>query len=220
MNSIILLNRSLFLILLVPFFTSAQVGINTTTPNPNSALDVNGRIVIQDLSRTGTGISGVKILLIEQDGTLIQASVDADLISEDNNNTLTISNNNNNNTTTTNEKIVLINESFGTKNNWDLDLDGGNSDATVFIIHKDSGGNELKIRGIKGGTDGRKIRIINDSGKKIKFEEDKNEASFGNKIYIFTSENEMSTYGSCELIYSTAISDDGGHWNLIQLDKI
>ncbi len=215
MNTINLLNRFLLLLLLVPFFASAQVGINTTTPNPNSALDVNGRIVIQDLSRTGTGTSGVKILLIEQDGSLIEATLDANLISENNTNELTISNNN----TTSNEKIVLINESFGTKNNWDLELDGDNSDATVFIIRKGSGGDELIIRGIKGGTDGRKIRIINDSGKKIKFEEDKNEASSGNKIYIYTQYKYMTTYGSCELIYSTAISDDGGHWNIVQLDK-
>ena len=215
MNTINLLNRSLLLLLSVPFFASAQVGINTTTPNPNSALDVNGRIVIQDLSRTGTGTSGVKILLIEQDGSLVEATLDPNLISEDNNNLLTFSNNS---TTTTNEKIVLINESFGTKNNWDLDLDGDNSDATVFIIRKGSGGNELKIRGIIGGTDGRKIRIINDSGKKIKFEEDRNEASSGNKIFIYTRKVEMSSYGSCELIYSTAISDDGGHWNIVQMD--
>jgi len=213
MNTINLLNRSLLLLLFVPFFASAQVGINTITPNPNSALDVNGRIVIQDLSRTGTGTSGLKILLIEQDGSLIEATLDLNLISEDNNNELTFSNN------STNEKIVLINEVFGTKNNWDLELDGDNSDVTVIIIRKGSGGNELKIRGIIGGTDGRKIRIINDSGKKIKFEEDKNEASSGNKIYIYTQHKEMQTYGSCELIYSTAISDDGGHWNLVQLDR-
>ena len=216
MNTINLLNRSLLILLFVPFYVSAQVGINTTTPNPNSALDVNGRIVIQDLSRTSTGTSGVKILLIEQDGTLIQASVDADLISEDSNNEITI---NSNSSSSTNEKIVLINEAFGTKNNWDLDLDGDNSDATVFIIRKGSGGNELKIRGIKGGTEGRKIRIINDSGSKIKFQEDQNSANSGNKIYIYTSETEMSTYDSCELIYSTAISGDGGHWNIVQLDK-
>ncbi len=213
MNTINLLNRSLLLLLFVPFFAIAQVGINTTTPNPNSALDVNGRIVIQDLSRTGTGTSGLKILLIEQDGSLIEATLDLNLISEDNNNELTFSNN------STNEKIVLINEVFGTKNNWDLELDGDNSDVTVIIIRKGSGGNELKIRGIIGGTDGRKIRIINDSGKKIKFEEDKNEASSGNKIYIYTQHKEMQTYGSCELIYSTAISDEGGHWNLVQLDR-
>ncbi len=215
MNTTNLLYRSLLMLLIFPYCASAQVGINTTTPNPNSALDVNGRIVIQDLSRTGTGTSGVKILLIEQDGSLVEATLDANLISEDNNNALTFSNN----STTTNENIVLINETFGTKNNWDLDLDGDNGDVIVFIIRKNSGGNELKIRGIKGGNEGRKIRIINDSGKKIKFEEDKNEASSGNKIYIFTQHKEMPNYGSCELIYSTAISDDGGHWNLVQLDK-
>ena len=193
----------------------AQVGINTTTPNPNSALDVNGRIVIQDLSRTGSGISGVGILLVEQDGTIIKADLSSELITIDLSDEITI---NQTSSSSTSEKIVLINEEFETKDNWDIGLDGDNNDVTVFIIRKSNGGNELKLRGIVGGTEGRKIRIINDSGYKIKFEEDKNEASSGNKIFIYTRKVEMSSYGSCELIYSTAISDDGGHWNIVQMD--
>ena len=193
----------------------AQVGINTTTPNANSALDVNGRVIVQDLSRTNTGVSGIGILLVEQDGTLIKADLDSDLISIDVNHEITI---NNSASQIITEKIELLEVQFNTQNNWDLELDGDNSDVTVFIIRARTG-SELKIRGIKGGTDGRKIRIINDSGKKIKFEEDHNSSNSGNKIYIYTSETEMSTYGSCELIYSTAISDEGGHWSLVQLDK-
>ena len=118
----------------------------------------------------------------------------------------------------TQEKIVLINESFETKDNWDLGLDGVNSDKTVFIIRKGSGGNDLKINGIAGGTEGRRIRIINDSNKKIKFDkEDDGNAAAGNKYYRWTDIDEMDKYGACELIYSTAISDDGGHWNIVQM---
>lgn len=194
----------------------AQVGINTTSPNANSALDVNGRVIVQDLSRTGSGISGVGILLVEQDGTLIKADLSSDLITIDGSDEITI---NNTFSSSTTEKIVLFEERFQTKNNWDLDLDGANSDVTVFIIHKDSGGNELKIRGIAGGTEGRKIKIINDSGEDIKFDEDHNNATNGNKIYIYTSDNKMEEYGTCELIYSTDVSSGSGHWCIVQLDK-
>lgn len=194
----------------------AQVGINTTSPNANSALDVNGRVIVQDLSRTGSGISGVGILLVEQDGTLIKADLSSDLITIDGSNEITI---NNTFSSSTTEKIVLFEERFQTKNNWDLDLGGANSDVTVFIIRKDSGNDELKIRGIAGGTEGRKIKIINDSGEDIKFDEDHNNATNGNKIYIYTSDNKMEEYGTCELIYSTDVSSGSGHWCFVQLDK-
>ncbi len=193
----------------------AQVGINTTTPNVNSALDVNGRVIVQDLSRTASGISGVGILLVEQDGTLIKADLSSDLITIDSGDDITI---NHTNSSVTTEKIVLLEERFQDKNNWDLDLDGNNSDVTVFIIRKDGGG-EMNIKGIAGGTDGRRIRIINDSNAKIKFDhEDNNAANAGNKYYNYTSTTEMDKYGSCLLIYSTAISDDGGHWSIVQMD--
>ncbi len=193
----------------------AQVGINTTDPNENSALDVNGRVIVQDLSRTGSGISGVGILLVEQDGTLIKAELSSDLITIDGSDEITI---NNTFSSSTTEKIVLFEERFQTKNNWDLDLGGANSDVTVFIIRKDSGNDELKIRGIAGGTEGRKIKIINDSGEDIKFDEDHNDAADGDKVYIYTQENKMKNYGTCELIYSTDVSNNG-HWCLVQLDK-
>ncbi len=195
----------LFIVLIIflsPFFLQAQVGIGTDNPNSNSSLDVNGRVVIQDLSRTAQSLTDVKMIPTEADGTLIEATLPSSLISKDD---------------TTHE--ITMNENFGTKNNWDISLDGDNSEVTVFIIRKGSGGNELKIRGIIGGTDGRRIRIINDANKKIKFEEDNNNATAGNKIYIYTNLAEMTTYGSCELIYSTAISDGSGHWNIVQMDE-
>ena len=195
----------------------AQVGINTTSPNANSALDVNGRVIVQDLSRTGSGISGVGILLVEQDGTLIKADLDSDLISIDVNHEITI---NNSASQVTKEKIVLINLVWGDYHDLDIDLDGANSDATVFIIRQSLGGSgELKIRGIVGGTDGRKIKIINDSNATIKFEEDHNDAANGDKIYIYTQNDKMKNYGACELIYSTDVSSGNGHWCVVQLDK-
>ncbi len=194
----------------------SQVGINTTTPNANSSLDVNGRVVIQDLSRTSNGLTGVKLLLVEANGTLISASVSSGVISENGSNEIIVSNESN---VATKDNIILLNEDFDTVNNWDIGLDGSNSDVIVFIIRKGSGDNLLKIRGITGGTNGRRIKIINDSGHDIKFDEDHSNASDGNKIYIFTERNKMKEYGTCELIYSTDISSGNGHWCIVQLDR-
>ncbi|WP_146090669.1 hypothetical protein [Aureitalea marina] len=167
--------------------------------------------MIQDLGRSSTGETGVKMLLTESDGTVLGADL-PDEFSLTDGGELKVSLG-----SATTEKIVLSAETFDTKNNWDLDLDGHNSDVTVFIIRKASGG-ELKIRGIQGGTEGRRIRLINDSDAKIKFEEDKAEATDGNKLYIYSSETEMNRYGSCLLIYSTAISTSG-HWNIVQMES-
>jgi len=194
----------------------AQVGINTTSPNANSMLDVNGRVVVRDFSRTGTGLVGVKLLLVEADGTLITATVPADALSVSAAQAISL---NNTASGASTEKITVVEENFNTKNNWDLDLDGDNSDVTVFIVHKSSGGGELKIRGISGGTEGRKIRIINDSGENIKFEEDKSQANDGNRIYIYTEHDKLKDYGSCELVYSTDVSSGLGHWCIVQLDR-
>jgi|GEM_PF-2753743 len=209
-----------YTLLMSLFFAQAyaQVGINTTDPNPNAELDVNGKVVIRDYSRTSSGVSGVKAVFTEADGTLINVSIPSDLLEEDVSNNLTF--NNSSSSRAAIEKIALIEQPFNTQNNLDLLLDGDHSDVTTFIIRKSSGGNELKIRGIQGGTEGRRIRIINDSGVDIKFEEDHGNANDGNKIYIYTGDDKMEEYGSCVLIYSTAISDSGGHWNIVQMDEI
>ena len=207
-----------FVFALVCMHSYAQVGINTTNPDPNSQLDVNGKVLIRDYSRSSSGINGVKAVFAEADGTLIGVNIPTTMLEEDINNDLTLVAPLSSYGAV--EKIVLIEENFGTKNNWDIDLTGANNDVTTIIVRKASGGNELKIRGIAGGTEGRRIRIINDSGSDIKYEEDKTQADEGNRIYIYTSDNKIEEYGSCTLIYSTAISNSGGHWNIVQLDEV
>jgi hypothetical protein len=190
----------------------AQVGINTTTPNLNVSLDINGRVMIQDLSRTAENLTGVKMILSEADGTLIEATLPSNLITKDET-THQISMIEKSNTT---EKIELLFEASGSKNNWDLGLDAVNSDVTIFIIR--SSGN-LTIRGIQGGIEGRKIRIINDSSFKIKFnDEDSNSSNIGNRYYNYSGFNEMNKYGSCLLVYSSEISTNG-HWNIVQMSS-
>ena len=77
----------------------------------------------------------------------------------------------------------------------------------------------MKIRGIIGGYEGRILRIINNSGnKKIKFEEDHNSGTAGNKIYVYTKENKMEEKGTATLIYSTTVDSDG-YWCVVQLEK-
>lgn len=209
---------SLWILALASCTLFGQVGINTTSPDPNSSLDVNGKVVIRNTDRSLTGVDKVQALFIEDDGTVIGVDIPQDLLTEDSSNNISINSVGSNNTGQY-ENIVLIDQQFNTQNNWDLELQGDNSHITTIIIRKSTGGGELKIRGIQGGTDGRRIRIINDSGADITFEEDNNSASNGNKIYIYTADATMESYGSCELIYSTAISNSGGHWNVVQLES-
>jgi hypothetical protein len=192
----------------------AQVGINTNTPNENAALDVNGRVIVKDFSRTAESLSGVKMILSEADGTLIEAELPQSMISKDDTtHAISMTETTYKNT----EKIKLITIPSGTINNLDLKLDSDNSDVTVFILRS---ANNTRIRGIIGGTDGRTIRIINDSGHDMDFKDENSaNAAAGNKYWTFTGKDEMKEYGSCLLIYSEAISDDGGHWNIVQLDS-
>ncbi len=202
---------SLCVFLITCFSSYSQVGINTSTPNPNSALDVNGKVIIQDLGRASTGSTGVKIMLTEGDGTLIQATIPSDMIFVDssNNDAITIR--------PRLEKIYVKNESFGIIDDYDAFANA--PEATVLIINSSGGGNELKIRGIIGGYEGRILRIINNSGnKKIKFEEDHNSGTAGNKIYVYTKENKMEEKGTATLIYSTTVDSDG-YWCVVQLEK-
>lgn len=185
---------------------TAQVGIGTT--NPQATLHVKGDLKIEPTVAAG---NAVNLSGLDTNGLLTDVTLGANLTLSAG--TLSATGGGGDHTK---EKIVLTDESFAIKNNWNLGLTGANSDVTVFIIRKQGGGNTLTINGIADGTDGRRIRIINDSNKDIVFNEDTG-GNAGNKIYIYTTNTTLNNYGSCELIYSTAISTDG-HWNIVQLD--
>jgi hypothetical protein len=72
MKYLILLSLSL---LINGYSSYSQVGINTSSPNSNSSLDVNGGVVIREFPRSSAGTSGLKLVLVESDGMLIQSSI-------------------------------------------------------------------------------------------------------------------------------------------------
>jgi len=208
MKSLIFLSLSL---LISGYSSYSQVGINTSGPNPNSSLDVNGGVVIREFLRSSAGTSGLKLVLVESDGMLIQSSIGSEMLTVDSENNVTIKESG----ISYKEKVAIQNPSFDTKTNYNPFF-GNNVDVTVLILRRGSGGDELKIRGMVGGYEGRRLRIINDSGEKIKFEEDHTSADPENRIYIYTKENELKHYGSCELIYSETVAADGtGRWCIL-----
>jgi len=134
----------------------AQVGINTS--DPKQELDVNGRLRVRDLSQTGAGLVGGSLLFTEADGTVVGlSSTDVDI---DINNNLNISGGRF-------YKVARVDVgSSSSLDNLDLDLDASNIGATVVIL-TGSSGSDLEITGIKDGTDGRHIILLNDFDKKI-----------------------------------------------------
>ena len=203
----------------------AQVGIGTTTPEEtlhvagtvkvDESIHVVGTLQIDD---TNPG-SAVKLIGIDGSSVISEISFGSNI--NLNAGVLSASGGGDDHTK---ETIALIDMDFAEFDNLNLGLDGttgiygDNSDVTVFIIRDNDDAGTLDINGITGGTDGRRIRIVNDSGLDIEFYGDDAGATAGNKIYIYTQRSILREYGSCELIYSTAVSTDG-HWCIVQLDR-
>ncbi|PQB03803.1 hypothetical protein [Aureitalea marina] len=183
---------------------NAQVGVNTTTPT--SMLDVNGTARIRSLAVPSNGLAGnLKMIVASDLGELFELE-SPDLHVK--NGQIVVENN-----SSDREKVTKIETNFNTKNNWDLDLDGANSDTSTFIIER-TGGGELKIKGIQNGTEGKRIRIVNNSDKDMKFEES-NINPPSDRIYIYTKEDKLK-WSSALLVYTTEVN--GGHWLLLDYD--
>jgi len=194
----------------------AQVGIGTT--DPQATLHVAGTLQVDD---TNPG-SAVKLTGIDASGVISEISFGSNI-----NLTAGVLSTSGGSGDHTKETIALIDETFNDDEDdfdWDLDLGGANDDVTVFIIRRGGGDDKLNVNSILGGTEGRRIRIINDSNKDIEFFEDDTNGSSGNNIYIYNSTGKLKKYGSCLLIYSTDVSEvtdpiTPGHWCLVQLNS-
>lgn len=200
----------LFIVTIIPILAISQVGIGTTTPNPDRALDINGSLVVRDFSRSDSSINNIKLLMTEADGTLIEASFPKEMLSQDtgNNNVITIRHR----TELTNLHSVNFTDTYSYNPFY--------SNPTTSNVRRsaNNSGGTLRIKGITGGYDGRTLRIVNDSGYDIEFFNQSSEANESRRIKIFTKYDKMNDYGSSLLIYSTEI-ENNGRWMLVELDK-
>lgn len=199
-----------FIVIIIPIIAISQVGIGTTTPNPDRALDINGSLVVRDFSRSDSSINNIKLLLTEADGTLIEASFPKEMLSQDTSN---------NNVITLRHRTELTNlHSVNFSSTTSYNPFYSNPTSSMVRRANSNNGDTLIIKGITGGYDGRTLRIVNDSGLDIEFINQSNEAVASRRIKIYTKEDKMIDYGSSLLIYSTEIEADG-RWMLVELDE-
>tara|TARA_B110000879_G_scaffold206396_1_gene288309 strand:- start:121 stop:750 length:630 start_codon:yes stop_codon:yes gene_type:complete len=199
-----------FIVIIIPIIAISQVGIGTTTPNPDRALDINGSLVVRDFSRSDSSINNIKLLLAEADGTLIEASFPKEMLSQDTSN---------NNVITLRHRTELTNlHSVNFSSTTSYNPFYSNPTSSMVRRANSNNGDTLIIKGITGGYDGRTLRIVNDSGLDIEFINQSNEAVASRRIKIYTKEDKMIDYGSSLLIYSTEIEADG-RWMLVELDE-
>lgn len=191
---------------------SAQVGINTT--NPQADLDVNGKVRIQDLSGTGASLAGAKLLATEPDGTVVE--VDSGDLEIDSGGNINITGGGGGSASTQFEIAVIdLNNASGNVNNLDLSLGGANSSVVMFILQNTSG--DINLRGIQGGTNGRRIILVNDTGNTINFIWEAN--NNGNQLLRYTEdESTNANGGSMSLVYTTDLNISGA-WLAYNLDK-
>lgn len=183
----------------------AQVEINTS--DPKQELDVNGRLRVRDLSQTGAGLVGGSLLFTEADGTVVGlSSTDVDV---DINNNLNISGGRF-------YKVARVDVgSSSSLDNLDLDLDASNIGATVVIL-TGSSGSDLEITGIKDGTDGRHIILLNDFDKKITIKDQDSSSDAENRIDVMTTLDVTNdNIGSMEFVYDGTTS----RWILYRLSN-
>lgn len=147
---------TLILFLFVPCFVvslQAQIGVNTT--NPTETLDVNGTTAVRDLTTNST--STTQLIGADNAGVFGGVIVGANL--ELNNGVLSAGG-------ATRYLPAIISRDFysNTINNLDMDLNGVNSDRTLFILRGNVGSpGTTIITGIAGGTDGRLVVLKADA---------------------------------------------------------
>lgn len=128
----------------------AQIGVNTT--NPTETLDVNGTTAIRDLTTNST--TATQLLGGDANGVVGGIIVGNNL--ELNNGVLSAIG------SATRYLPAIVSGNFynTTTNDLDMDINGVNSERTLFILRGNTGSpGTSNITGIAGGTDGRLIVI-------------------------------------------------------------
>ena len=151
---------------------------------------------VRDINPTGAGFAGAKILVTEGDGTLVGINLDPDS---------SIVNNEFNISGALYLDYATVNLTDDSRyDDLDLDLDGDNDRALVIIL-EDNANQDAVLSGIAGGTDGRRLILINQTGQKVRILSDDSNSDAENRILLYTKEIEIETdtdTGSFELFYN------------------
>jgi hypothetical protein len=208
-----------FCLSFIGFSAIAQVGINTTTPT--ETLDVNGTVRVRTMADIPPSLNGGdKFLYIKPDGTFGKVGIGSAVVTTNGD----IEINTGGNATTT--RVVAVDLPNGVDNidNLDLELDGANSDASIIILQ--GGSEDIDIRGIIGGTEGRRIYLVNNTGDDIRLRETNSGAvPPGNRFRRFTEHDELKDGGSnhggtAELVWTTqGVGLTEGRWVMLSLDR-
>ncbi len=205
--------KYLLILLIVPCLASAQVGINTTTPNTDTALDVNGKMRIGDVSGAASlnRSDGLQLMVADANNNNIVVGIDAssDFTIEDNKVKL--------NTGRHVQSKYINLKTQGEQHNLDLGIDADEKGVVIFFLDNL---HDIKITGISGGTEGRRIVLVNmTSNKKLRIYNEKANSSPQNRIRVKTSANKTKAgKGSISLVYTADENLGGGRWIAYEME--
>jgi hypothetical protein len=195
------MKKIIYIFIFAPFFVLAQVGINTTTPQ--ETLDVEGTLRISNTTScmpnkiSGTNANGVLTDVVVGDNLALTGNVlSADVTGG-----------------SAYYIVATIPVPDGPPgeelNNFDLDLNGVNSNKVVFRLVGRTA--NYKITGIAGGTDGRHIVLFNVSTSNLTLVAESGFSTAPNRMITLANNVATSGQGTAELVYDGTLQ----RWILI-----
>lgn len=191
----------LALLLCFTISVNAQVGVGTTSPQ--ETLHIDGTIRADNL--TPNVSNSIKLVGVDSDNVFNEVTVGTNLTLAGG---VLSASGSSSGGGALNLGITFITDNLAnnTFHNYDLDLNGANSDKTVFIFsHSGASPQAFTITGFKGGTDGRVIIIkSNQTNLNINFYDNHSGSSSSNQIQL-GSNLSVNGHGSFMLVYSASI---------------
>ena len=200
------MKKFLLLLLLLSQCIHAQVGIGTTTPQ--ETLHVEGTMRVTETKST----TPIKIGGLDTAGTVNEIIIGDNLSLDGNRLSAVIPTTNATEGSVYGIATITIpdgspNQEFDDLN---LDLTGTNSDKILFKLEGRTA--NYSITGIAGGSDGRKVILLNVSTSNLRFTDEDSNSIAANRLTILSNNIATSGQGTAEFIY------DGGlqRWILVK----
>jgi hypothetical protein len=184
-------------------------------------LDVNGTVRVRTMADIPPSLNGGdKFLYIKPDGTLGKVTITPTTI--DGNGDVVITTGSGDPSSSLVTTVDLPNNTSRI-DNLDLDLGGSNATANVFIF--EGANRNIEIRGITGGTEGRRLYIVNNTGHDIRLRQVTSGIPPSNRFRRFTGQDRMrggggSQFGgTAELVWTTqGVGLTEGRWVILSVD--